>query len=126
MSIPLVSQLLSGAALVAFMWACVFPPIENGIPGINFLLAVVLIPWWANPCHLASFVLLLNGHSRWAIRLSLGAVALGLLAPLYRNEFAPRLGLGYDLWLLSLVLQWVSAVWAAYFSPVENGHDSDR
>lgn len=123
MLIPLMSQLLSGGAGVAFMWACVFPPIENGAPGIRALLAVTIIPWWANPCHVASFVLLLRQEPRWAVRFSLAAIGLGLLAPLYRNSYAPRLGLGYDLWLLSLILQALSALWAAYFPSAESRDD---
>ena len=95
-------QLLTGLAIVAYVFALVLPAFAPGGPrlfGYETLIYVKILPWYANPLGLAALLHSFSRRRLYAWMFSVPAVVLALMILRYES----RLGLGSYAWLASLV-----------------------
>ncbi|HTN76368.1 MAG TPA: hypothetical protein VL096_14015 [Pirellulaceae bacterium] len=103
-AIPILQQLLLGLSLVAYLFALILPAVQKNPPLLGFeTLGMFFIPpWWANPLLLAAWICGFCQRPLLTLVFSVSALPLAAMAPFMLDSH--WVGLGYVLWVLSIVL----------------------
>ncbi len=109
--IGVLSQILVGLSIVAYMLALtlpVYPHHNPPVQGVHCLPYFNVPQWYSNPLYFFALALILSRHSRWSwipASLSLG---LGMTFPLMK--FQEEIGLGYPAWMASFTFLLVVSI----------------